>query len=360
VGLILRAWSGDGTPLENSNGSWHRDVFLEEVGFLTGLLPMDRTPLDLPLAELARALFQADLIVLAGAFGPDGAPLLNPDSGAWRTEALLIDLVPADDDLVDGGKATTSVRPARKRHAQRRGRADPFRGQRGQHHDPSLRPAPNRERRAPDRHRRRGGGAHRLRTAAPSWPTCSWSDELAALEPQLTLYTDVNPALLEIALGDRLSCSDGTQLEPYIQLVPDVVHHPDALPGNDLLRGDAGDDLIFADPVTMGSPLVTGLTEIDRALGELTEELSELLAWMRHVALDYDLYERVVLGVQSPSVVVIGCDTVDGGTGNDTIVGYEAALLDPWFIRFEVPAGEFKQPCWTHRFLRDLEYVAVD
>lgn len=32
VGVLIREFNPDGTPRLNENGSWHRDVFLEEVG----------------------------------------------------------------------------------------------------------------------------------------------------------------------------------------------------------------------------------------------------------------------------------------------------------------------------------------
>ena len=81
----------------------HRDVFLEEVGYITGVIDMDTTPLRNPIPELAQKIFRADLLVMTGTFNANGSKYLNTDNGAWDTDLYLIDLVEAGNDTLDGG-----------------------------------------------------------------------------------------------------------------------------------------------------------------------------------------------------------------------------------------------------------------
>ncbi|HMJ89541.1 MAG TPA: calcium-binding protein, partial [Candidatus Acidoferrum sp.] len=103
VGVLVRAFNPDGTPTVNDNGSWHRDVFLEEVGVITGMIHMDTTPLRDMDVELARQMLLADLVILGGSLLPGGGKLTNYDTGAWATDILLIDLMPTSDDVLNGG-----------------------------------------------------------------------------------------------------------------------------------------------------------------------------------------------------------------------------------------------------------------
>ena len=45
VGYISRDFAADGTPRVNENGSWHRDILLEEVASIAGIIDADTTPL---------------------------------------------------------------------------------------------------------------------------------------------------------------------------------------------------------------------------------------------------------------------------------------------------------------------------
>ncbi len=48
-------------------------------------------------------MLQADLAILVGAFNADGIKQTSADTGAWDTNALLIDLVEANNDHLEGG-----------------------------------------------------------------------------------------------------------------------------------------------------------------------------------------------------------------------------------------------------------------
>ena len=66
VGTIVRDFLEDGTPRQKNNGSWHRDVVLEEVGNIAGVIDMDQTPLRVDDPQLAAKLITTDLLVLSG------------------------------------------------------------------------------------------------------------------------------------------------------------------------------------------------------------------------------------------------------------------------------------------------------
>ena len=99
----MRAYDANGSAKMNTNGSWHRDVFLEDVGVITGMIHMDTTPLRNLDPDLARKILQADLVILGGTLLPGGGKLQNYDTGAWATDIVLIDLVAANNDTLDGG-----------------------------------------------------------------------------------------------------------------------------------------------------------------------------------------------------------------------------------------------------------------
>ena len=103
VGHIVRAFESDGSVRLDENGAWHKDVFLEEVGFVIGSINLGSTDFENLDPELAAKLLLADMLVLAGAFESDGTKHLDPVDGAWDTKVLLIDLVEAYDDIIDGG-----------------------------------------------------------------------------------------------------------------------------------------------------------------------------------------------------------------------------------------------------------------
>ena len=95
-GQILRAYSQDGSPKLTSAGGWQREIVLENIATVTGVIDMDTTPLrdDSALADL---MMQADMLVLAGAFDAGGDGFADP--GELITDVYRI---PVMDDAPDG------------------------------------------------------------------------------------------------------------------------------------------------------------------------------------------------------------------------------------------------------------------
>ena len=114
MGTDSRAFNADGTPRINKNGSWHRDVLLEEVGVITGMIDADTTRAARAGPESGAQAIEADLIIGTGALLPNGDKLLNDDNLAWDTDLILVDLAPgwAGCDRRRSGRGS-DYRPAR-------------------------------------------------------------------------------------------------------------------------------------------------------------------------------------------------------------------------------------------------------
>ena len=120
VGYILRAYNEDGTPRVNKNGAWHRDVSLEEVAFIKGVINIDTTPLkDMP-DDLAKHLLLADLLILTGAFKSDGTKLtFEKGIGSWVISSLTLSYSGGEDaditvkygEVEDNGDGTYTITP---------------------------------------------------------------------------------------------------------------------------------------------------------------------------------------------------------------------------------------------------------
>jgi Ca2+-binding RTX toxin-like protein len=361
AGQIIRAFNPDGTPRLNTNGTWHRDIVLEDVGTISHVIKMDVHPLRLDDPALATKLILADLALLGGVYLPGGARLVNGDSGAWDTELILIDLVAADDDIIDGGAGD-----------------DLLFGQRGS--DTML-----------------GGAGDDLIFADGAFNSVPFGTNLPVIVSAVRLIgsdagvpyeipaggTLIVPAMAlqplelnttapqlhfvpngvfgDLAAADALRRHDGAYTEPLITFVPDLTHHSDALPGNDIIDGGPGADTIFADDVAVSSPLFSGLGAIDRATEDVRQAVFSVLSGLRHLSLDFDLLQQLTGGPLAPHTIRIGNDTIRGGDGDDFIFGDNAILFVPFATGNPLPAPDFTTSALRyHHFLRDLEYVLAD
>ena len=113
-GKIERALNPDGTPLLNTDGTWHRDVVLEQVGSITGTVAIDSAGHALQ-PNLASSLLNADMVLLAGAYDSSGAKIVNSDDNSWQTDALLVSLgdrLPAAPSWAAAATTSSSARSA--------------------------------------------------------------------------------------------------------------------------------------------------------------------------------------------------------------------------------------------------------
>jgi len=124
-------------------------------------------------------------------------------------------------------------------------------------------------------------------------------------------------------------------LVPYATLVTDFAHHLDQLRGNDALWGEAGDDTLVGDDQTVvaradafDDASMARAEWITRSLLDVSDDLSDLvhrqyglLDWPGHPHVD----DQTVVVDQ---VLTIGADTLDGGDGNDVLIGDDNLLVE--------------------------------
>ena len=360
VGTIIREFSEDGSVVVKRNGSWHRDVVLEDVASIAGVIDMDQTPASDP--TLADKLLTTDLLILMGGQNADGSKLIN-DNGAWDTDVLMLDLVDRNNDTVTGGTGE-----------------DWIFGQRG---DDTL----------------KGGGdndhifgdnainsvaqytdipkiVHTYRLIGDS------VDGILVDEDGVVITTPVmqmpeewelnNPYRLpdvhstvwgqrvtEISEADRLQRDDGSAAQPYAAVISDVAHHIDVLPGNDVIGGDGGDDFIVADDARVISPLLTGFQSIDDASDDAHEAFGRAIHTLSTLASDYGTLNGRTTDV--PHTVTLGNDNVDGGDGEDRIIGDEGLIVADFILGLPAESDRYVDAALdVQNYFGDLTHLATD
>ena len=187
------------------------------------------------------------------------------------------------------------------------------------------------------------------------------TEELTFWDPMLTLGPNVVPAFFQTAQQDALSRQDGAFIVPFISVVPDTVHHADVLPGNDIIEGGGGADLIFADDLVVSSTLETDFKEIEDAIGDARAEIHSVLDHLYHLSLDFDLAEHTLQAATHEHDVRIGNDQIDAGDGDDVVVSDSGRIIAPAAGDFPVSQGDLTASVLAlHTLLRDIEYVAAD
>ena len=264
----MRTFNSDGSIRLNSDGSWHKDILLEDVGIVTGTLNVDHSPASGLAGLIAAQLVRADLMIATGAFNADGSKHLMPGSGAWSTGLIFIDLLAPNNDTLDGGDDDDVLIGQRGDDSLAGGRGnDLLIADNASNTLPFETDTPNIlsgirlleiaggagvDFTLPD-------GGNVIATMGTIYP-----QEFGFSAPDYPLTGDPVPTLRDL-VSQNIPRTDGTTLTPYVTFVPNVLN-TDALPGNDSINGGDGDDLIFGDNAQFLSPIVTGLDAVDTAM----------------------------------------------------------------------------------------------
>jgi Ca2+-binding RTX toxin-like protein len=361
TGVISRAWNPDGSPRVNPNGSWHKDVLLTDVGIITGVYyPESMYCSDLSAAVLEN-LLNADLVLLMGAYNADGTPYLVKDScryKEWQTCLLLVKLLPDGNDTLDGGAGDDALLGGRGNDSLTGGDGnDLLAGGAGD--DLLDGGAGNDLLVGDDVTRMTSGdalpevlhGLHLIPGGAGYVVPANivMTDLGATIIPVVSVIPGRATNILSGAWGylgnaNRLARTDGTWLLPFASIVTDVAHYTGLVAGNDRLIGGDGDDVLVGDALLVFEPTVTVtesfLDSVGRILRDFscaTDKLNEFICRLDHVideATEHHCVSHVDVIVDQ--VYQIGCDELDGGTGNDLLVGDDMAVLSP---SFTVPLG---------------------
>ncbi len=372
VGYVVRRQHADGTPVLAANGSWQRDVYLELQAEITGVVDLDTTPLRDADEELARKLVESDLAILTGTSEANGAKRLNADNGAWDTDLILLQLRRDGNDILDGGTGDdTLLGMGGDDHLRGGADADVLYGDlanvvlpvnsRGPLVQTGLRLHPNADGTRDDR--------FVIPEFGVSLPPQHWflPPEVAAFDPGLTLTSaSISGALREDpslpGYTDRLPLSDGAVATPYAAIVSDISHHAAVLPGNDSLFGGDGADVLYGDWVTASMPIATEVPELDHAAWQLLAGVNAVMRELSYLSMHFDLWDHTVMGRPNEYSIRTGNDVLDGGDGDDLVIGDHAVHRVAPASDFSAEQARFTDldaTGWFHH-LRDLERLIVD
>ncbi len=343
AGQILRDFNADGTPQLNSNGVWHRDLLSEDIGRIIKVLPIDPITLFDPPADLAEKLLAADRIVLASGQLLSGDKANDASTGMWQTYAVLIDLVSADDDTIAGGDGDDVIMGQRGNdNLSGSGGNDLVIGDQGYNNVPFETDLPQMM-----------NGIRVIGSDSAATSLLNWTLALPAFgqllvsdfsaEPgDVTIprarwdrVSQVNSVLSVAAMDDNLVTTDNLLLSPKVTFTPHAIGHTRDLQGSDVLNGDAGDDLLIGDDLVVDSEIATTLTAVQASMQQTFDALAAMMLAFDGLALDQSVVSQVVNHVVIPNRNLrYGNDTINGGSGEDMIVGdnghYELPSTSTW------------------------------
>jgi Ca2+-binding RTX toxin-like protein len=362
-GQVFRAYDNLGQPVVDSNGSWHKDVVLEDAGYINARVLLNGT-LDLTGdSQLATHLMHADLVLIMGAVNGFGRAL--DAFGSWYTEALFVRLVQGGNDIEDGGAGNDVIFGQGGNDTIGGGSGDDvIFGDSATNEIPLRGSIPQVVK-----------GVRLLgldsADAAPytianqgvfiATPLTLRPEELTFNVPQIAEDSSVRGGLYSQAGSTTLLRPDGWQMQDFIAFTPDLLNSGSALPGNDTLDGGVGNDWIFGDDVTFRSPQNSGFQEIADTETRITTLLFAALHGLHQLSLDYRYTEATLDGAALPHDVRLGNDTITGGDGDDFLVGDGGDVMVPYF--YGLPASEGIYSIVAQQYydaLRNVEQLATE
>ncbi|HUJ86770.1 MAG TPA: hypothetical protein VLX30_07975 [Burkholderiales bacterium] len=367
LGQIIRAFNPDGTPLLNPDGSWHKDVLLTDVAYIVGSIAMEGP--NVPCGDLAtvNALMNSDVALLTGAYNADGSKQML-DRCDWNTQAILLDLVSDGNDTISGGDGNDAIYGQLGNDTLSGGAGNDFIAggtgndviDGGDGNDTLV------------------GDDAFIDTTNPAMPNvthgflvvhtassteASLGINLGQLGTTIVPMVPVEPGrevdaasfLLPdifgtesaVPLDNSLHTNGGGKILPYVSVIMDYGNHLALLHGNDTITGDNGDDtlvgddmVVLAPSVTMTAANATRAETITRAMLDVSDDFSDMVHrqfallgcdWS-HYWFNYQDCDTLMID----NVYSIGNDTLDGGAGNDVVIGDDSTMIAPTFV---VPAN---------------------
>ncbi|MGE5243166.1 MAG: hypothetical protein ACM3SQ_02935, partial [Betaproteobacteria bacterium] len=120
-----------------------------------------------------------------------------------------------------------------------------------------------------------------------------------------------------------------SQAPVSIALITDVAHHLALLPGNDALVGGEGDDVLVGDELVLSAPEVTfDAQSMAAALADARELLATADAFadmLRAQSCWHDHRGPTLID----NVYTLGSDVLDGGAGEDVLIGDDSITIAP-------------------------------
>jgi Ca2+-binding RTX toxin-like protein len=366
---VLLGDAGVVTLSYNAYGMPRKDVLLTDVGTITGVLKPNSLSCEDLSAALVSDLLNADFVLLAGSYNADGTKYYTRNAWGcheWETQLLLVTLFDDGNDVLDGGAGDDALFGGRGDDTLMGGDGrDYLVGNAGDDvldgggendilvGDDATRFVPGDE--LPNVLH----GLHLMNGGSPFGGVVSVvpGKDPNPLVGVLTRLGSDLPILPDDGAFDRV---EGTYLVPLALIITDVAHHLDLLSGNDQLYGGAGDDTLVGDNAIAYSSRVTVTPEFIQSAFAMTEDLSrafddfgDLIHRLHHAVGDADEHSP---GYSQDAVVIdqtfyLGNDELDGGAGNDFMVGDDMTVM---VTSFSVPGGLVDD---FHHLIHNLERV---
>ena len=340
-GQIVPVFNTDGTPLINADGSWRRDVILEEQGVVVDYINGGiGTGISFS-AGVADRLLRADLILIAGI-----APMVPTP---WDTLLILINFIEASTNEIDGGIGNDLLFGGSA--------ADLIFGNDGNDHifgglgNDVLNGGDDNDLVVGDEATNavlRGYLSRILRGVrlVADLTTAPLGIELGLDGTFVVPQALIRPEMLECAadgaplaeiltgaaanLGDPLTRKDGSVLAVTIGLHGSLAHNSDRASGNDVIDGGDGDDVLIGDHLVIAQA-VPVLDEIVAATARLQAEINRLVAGYARLATEHDVARNTAQGIRRyhpARLVTSGNDVMRGGHGEDLFTGDHAMLTN--------------------------------
>jgi Ca2+-binding RTX toxin-like protein len=298
------------------------------------------------------------VVLLVGVNNPDGSRALNAD-GTWASRALLLDLAADGDDVLSGGDGDDSVFGQRGN--------DSLTGDAG--NDLLSGGAGNDRVDGGDGNDTVVGDDVSVDSPGAAFPNVmhGYLVDGVAVVPAMQVAPGATPDAAAAALAqifgnvalpasNLLPVAGGGSLTPYAAVLTDFAHHLGQLHGNDTLFGGAGDDQLIGDDqivvsrtVTFDAAAMARTEALTRALLDITDDFSDLVhdqyhqldaRWWDH---DYDWWDHDSDDVVVDNVFTVGADSLDGGAGNDVLIGDDSILAETTFTLQVGYADDFER-----------------
>lgn len=357
-GQILRAFNPDGTALLNSDGSWHRDVVLEEVATIVSITSISSSK-TVSRANLASDLLDPDMLLVGGVVDANGVGVTLA-GGTWDTKAIGIDLEVAYDDHIEGGDGNDVIFGQRGNDTLLGGAGDDtIFGDRASNASGFQTDLP------------KIVNAYRIIDAAANLDISLpfggevvvpgvnlLPSELTNFLPQIEIMPGASGFLGEFSAKTDIMRANGTHIEVFASLLADVTRVKDLAYGNDTIDGGAGNDSIFGDDGRITTISETGLAVIDKEVAGLSVSMRDLLTDLSSLGFAKNALDA------APNAAIVdvttGADNIDGGEGDDTIFGDTGTIIVPATALTLVGPNLTAAALHLHNWLMDFQTVVAD
>jgi Ca2+-binding RTX toxin-like protein len=372
-GQIVPVFNSDGTPFINVDGSWRRDVILEERGVIVDYL---NGGIDFETAftnGLAERLLRADLILIAGIARSVRTP--------WDTLLILVNFIEASSNEIDGGRGNDLLfgGSASDLIFGNDGNDQLFGGLgndilRGGDDDDLIvgDDATNAS--------LRGYLSRILRGVrlVGDMATTAFGIELGPDGTLVVPQALTRPEMLECAttgallakvltgapagLSDPLVRTDGTTLTVTLGVHGSLEHHSGQAPGNDVIDGGDGDDVLIGDHLTIAQA-VSVVEEIVIATAALQAEVNRWIVGYARLSAESDLAGATSGGIRRfhpGRAVSSGNDSIRGGHGEDLFTGDHVTLTDVDTVLAIDEKAFVAENLLTRKLLEDLTHLSSD